>query len=630
MARIDHSGGVDNGLMSALESKIQPAQPPVHASTPAPTTGILALTVLYWSVALQKNAGLAVFESGRLLENRISPDGINHSVLMIPYPPGHAVAAIRALQWVTQWMGSPFAWTDPELSKSVDDIVRGLQAFAPPGKNTFHFLRAAHASGIPWDRIAADYYQYGWGARSRLMQSSFTDHTPTLGVGLARNKHLGAIILRRAGLPAPPHALAKTADEAVQVAMKLGYPVVVKPADLDGGVGVAAGLQNETVVRQAFAEAARHSKQILVEKHVHGQDYRLLVFDGRLIWTVLRQPGGVTGNGTHTIEQLIEQTNTDPRRNTLAGAALKTLVLDAEALELLAEQQLTTSSVPAARDFVRLRRAANIAMGGLPIAANTEVHPDNRRLAEQAAQAFGLDLAGIDLLIPDIAKSWHLSGAAICEVNAQPQFGATTQQHLHGDVLQAMLPQRGRIPTLVVLGQDDAALFQALCPRLASRGWRIGLATAHGAFIDDEQQGQFSHVFGAAQALLFHKSVDVLIIHLTDATVLKTGLPMDEFDVLLLASDFGPENGDALTRVFSLVSPHQRKGLLVNAKHPHCVDVARAARDVHLIGKTPFAEGKDSHAALLSDAVMAHLAPPPPLKGQLRVNNTRHAEFFTT
>jgi len=278
------------------------------------------------------------------------------------------------------------------------------------------------------------------------------------------------------------------------------------------------------------------------------------------------------------------------------------LALDSEAFDLLAEQQHTVTSVPALGEFIRLRRAANVAMGGIPIAANSDVHPDNQRLAEQAAQAFGLDLAGIDLLIPDISKSWYQSGAAICEVNAQPQFGVSTQQHLHGDVLKAIVPHEGRIPTVVVLGSDNEGLLHALQTLLAARGWRVGLASAQGAFLDGVQQGQLTHVFSAAQALLFNKDVDALIVNIADAAVLNTGLPMDAYDVLILASDLqAADSGDALARVLRMLAPHRRKGLLVNASDARCVEVSRAAREATLI----------ADAALLGEAVMSHLLPQP-------------------
>ena len=79
---------------------------------------------------------------------------------------------------------------------------------------------------------------------------------------------------------------------------------------------------------QAFEAARKHSGQILVEKHVEGRDYRLVGFNGELIWAIERVPGGVMGDGQHTVAQLLQRRNADPRRGSGQYSPLKTLTLD--------------------------------------------------------------------------------------------------------------------------------------------------------------------------------------------------------------------------------------------------------------------------------------------------------------
>ncbi len=611
VVRLTGPEAVNSEVERAFAQCFEPALP--KSSAPAPASSGMALAVVYWTVALQQAAGLAVFEPGRLLRTRSAAPGTSLSTVLIPCAPGRALGAQRALEWVTRWLGSPGDEGLGGLAESADAQVRSLRAFAPSGKNTIHQLRAAHEADIPWDWITGNCYQYGWGARSRLMESTFTDRTPVLGATLARQKHLAAAILRRAGLPAPRHALAKDSEDAIRIAAKLGYPVVVKPANLDGGVGVAAGLRDEASVRRAFVIAARLSKLVLVEKHFQGQDYRLLVFNGQHFSTALRQPGGVTGNGVETVEQLVLRVNLDPRRSA-EGLALKTLVLDDEAMELLAEQQMSAASVPASGDFTRLRRAANVAMGGISIAVHDQVHPDNARLAEQAAKAFGLDLAGIDLLIPDIAQSWLETGALICEVNGQPQFGTRSQTLRHGEILRALVPHGGRIPTVVTVGRDNTDIHQALRRRLGARGWRVGLATSDGAYLDGLPQGRPNGVFNSAQALLFNKEVDVLIVDVSDGVVLRTGLPMDMHDVLVLASGVGAIGSNVLGQLMSLLAPHHRMAVVINVDDPACAAaVPPSTRNARRVGTAqgvvPADAQSDPLPELLAAAVIDCLAP---------------------
>ena len=553
----------------------------LSAAAPTITTGTLAqlagARLLYWSLALQRAAGLPVFDPGRVLRAVTEPTF--EVTLLLPHPPGQSKAAAMALDAVTGWWGRATAYAQGDaLAQSVRDKLAALRAFAPPGKNTMHFLRAAHEAGLPWDRVTANCYQYGWGANSCLMESSYTEHTSALGATLARNKVSGAEVLRRAGLPAPEHALARNVEEALLIAERLGYPVVVKPADLDGGVGVAAGLRDAQALRRAFDVASGLSRQVLVEKHFHGRDYRMLVFRGRLVSTVLRQPGGVTGNGRDSVAQLLAELHRDPARGNTPDAARKPITLDEEASDLLAEQGLSVEAVPRADQFVPLRRAANVAMGGRTIPAFDQVHPENRLLAEQAAKAFGLDLAGIDLLIPDIATSWRDSGAAICEVNGQPQFGVSTQKHLHGQILRGLVPYGGRVATLVLVGHDNAALIAALQEATLPDALRIGVASDKGAFLQGVQLGKITHLHEAARALLFNKELDLLIVDISDAAVLSSGLPMDRFDLLVLASCPIADSVRVSNQIMNMLAPHSAHGVLVNDADAACQAWSRDAQ----------------------------------------------------
>lgn len=174
------------------------------------------------------------------------------------------------------------------------------------------------------------------------------------------------------------------------MATGLGWPVVVKPLNQEQGRGVTTGVGDEVSLRQAFtAVEALSPGQIIVEEHVAGDDHRLLVVGGRLLAAARRIPGGVVGDGVRTVEQLIARINADPRRGDDQRSLLKRLTLDAEALELLADQGVPIASVPAASTFVALRRTANISTGGTAEDVTNGVHPDNRMLAERAARVVG-------------------------------------------------------------------------------------------------------------------------------------------------------------------------------------------------------------------------------------------------
>lgn len=547
-------GGDLTAVDAALPATLLRFLPPYTAPSGATDAAMgLALRVLGWSAAIQAAAGLPVFETGRIIAHDPTEASSPVLTLALAAAPQQHDAAILAAQWAAQAIrqilhaGAAAA----ELSHPAQALISRLVTLAPPGNNTLRFLRAARALDIPWTRVVDNTYQFGWSQHSSWLDSSFTERSGAIAARLSRNKVAAAQVLRRAGLPVPTHALAASADAAERIAASLGYPVVVKPADRDGGVGVAAGLRTAEAVRKAYAVARRVSAQVLVEQHVEGQDYRLTVLDGRLIWAVQRISAGVTGDGRATVSELVQRANADPHRGLGAQFPLRPLKLDEEALELLAEQGAAPEAVPAAAAFLRLRRAANIASGGVPVAVTDRVHPDNRRLAERAARALRLDVAGIDLLIADIARSWRQSGAAICEINGQPGLGSMTAQHLHAEVLRARVSGDGRIPLVLVLGLQAAEIAKAL-----QRRWRaVGLHAA----LADAAPGRGLHA--SVQALLADTQIQA-VVAVADASILGSGLPFDCCDALALAGAWTADTA----RIVQMLAPHARTALIADSE----------------------------------------------------------------
>jgi succinyl-CoA synthetase beta subunit len=71
------------------------------------------------------------------------------------------------------------------------------------------------------------------------------------------HEYQGKELFRAAGIPVPPGETARTAEEAVQIADRLGYPVVVKAQVLIGGRGKAGGVKVVGSSDDARREAGR-------------------------------------------------------------------------------------------------------------------------------------------------------------------------------------------------------------------------------------------------------------------------------------------------------------------------------------------------------------------------------------
>jgi cyanophycin synthetase len=364
------------------------------------------------------------------------------------------------------------------VTANLQKLAKQFRPLAPGGVNTLRFLQAAHELDIPWRHVANNVYQFGWGSRSRWLDSSFTDMTSTISASLARDKVACAKVLRDAGLPVPRHALVNTAEQAVRVAQSMGYPVVLKPANLDGGTGVMAGLRDAEEVKKAFTAVAKLSRRILVEEFIQGSDYRVRTCNGVVNGVVIRKPAAVVGDGIQSVQDLIDAKNRERANITSAldpdmEQGSKPVVLDDEVRQWVVAQGLTLDSVVPLGQRLRLRGAANVSLGGTTWDVSHEAHPDNLELALRAAAALRLDVAGVDLLLPDIKKSWTETGGAVCEVNGQPQFSHSRPIK---KVLQSLVNRQGRIPVVFIYGQsvDDVQVKTGVMAKLRAKGLEVG------------------------------------------------------------------------------------------------------------------------------------------------------------
>lgn len=324
--------------------------------------------------------------------------------------------------------------------------------------NQFAQIRGVTTLGINLVRLPGAALCLGTGERSRVVNSTLTDRTPFIGIQFARNKFHTASLLRMSGLPGAVNKVVSNAAEAIQGAAEFGYPVVIKPVDLDRGNGVAAHLSTEAAIRAAFDTARELSPYVMIEKHIPGFTHRLTVADGEVVSVRQRVPGGVTGDGKSTVKELIaeSQATTWSRRwkRTRGRAPVE---LDIEALELLKEQGFDVNTVLPSGTFQRLRRRDNINAGGqnLDIPLDS-IHQDNLDLAISAARILRLDIAGVDLISTDITKSWRETEAGICEINGRPQLAARQAPELHHRLLSRLMGPEPHVPAdLILCGENS-------------------------------------------------------------------------------------------------------------------------------------------------------------------------------
>lgn len=524
----------------------------------------LLLGMLAKAVAgLQEAAAIPVRGSARLA--RLAPledlDPGSPTRWSLALPSLLPAAASQVLTWaigVVNALGKdPAAGTSTRRHESsLESLLEALRRAAPRGNNVPHMIHAAHDLAIPYFPLPMDVFQFGWGRRARLSRGvTETDATPKIGALVARNKLVAAAWLRAAEIPVPEHELAPTLDAALQAANRMGFPVVVKPADRDRGTGVTANLNTEDELRKAYARANALSNQVMVERHVHGKEFRLVVVNGRLLWAYERVPASVTGDGRSTIRELIAETNQHRRVGPSTGLALVAITLDDAMIEFLEQQGWTPDSVPADRQPIRLQRIPNNVGGGHMRAVFDIIHPDNAAIAERATRLLRLDIAGIDFLTPDISKSWREVGGWITEVNEQPQMSPASRSDIHAVLLRELVDGDGRVPVAVVLGDEDSALIAEVRQVLAAAGVRAGIASPSAIFIGPEEiaKGSIS-AFRAAHALVTDLTVEMIVLFTTGTEMLGHGIPFDRIDLLAISET--REDVSDLRQFLRMVRPH--------------------------------------------------------------------------
>jgi cyanophycin synthetase len=432
----------------------------------------------------------------------------------------------------------PEGWSWPEAR---DDFIRFAQRRAL-GPSTASLVRAAEARGIPWLRLnEQSLVQLGHGKYQQRIQATVSGRTPHIAVELASDKEETNKILASLGLPVPRQELVTSETQAVRAAKRIGYPVVTKPYNGNHGRGISIRLMTEEEVAQGYTVAREHSRSVIVESFLEGDDHRLLVVNGELVAATRRTPGHVVGDGVHTIAQLIEIVNQDPRRGVGHEKVLTRLELDAQAEKMLARAGLTGESVPEAGRVIALRSTANLSTGGTATDVTDIIHPDNRDMAVRAIRAIGLDVGGVDFLSQNIAESYRTIGGGICEVNAAPGFrmhvapSEGTPRDVASPVIDMLFPQgaNSRVPIAAVTGTNGKTTTARMLAHITKMaGYTPGLTTTDGVYIDGQRtvQGDMTGPM-SAQMVLVDPQIDIAVLETARGGLLRAGMGVREVNV---------------------------------------------------------------------------------------------------
>ena len=414
------------------------------------------------------------------------------------------------------------------------------------GPSTGSIVEAAVARGIPYRRLTrGSMVQFGWGSKQRRIQAAEVDSTSAVAESIGQDKDLTKRLLHAAGVPVPLGKPVESVDEAWEVALKVGLPVVVKPQDGNQGKGVTVNITDRAQLEEAYKNAADYGT-VMVERFLPGHDFRLLVVGDQLVAAARREPPQVLGDGEHTVRQLVEVVNQDPRRGEGHATSLTKIRLDDIAVARLAMQNLTPDSVPPKGQRVILRNNANLSTGGTATDVTDDVHPEVAARAVAAAQMVGLHICGVDMVAETVLRPLEEQGGGFVEVNAAPGL----RMHLapsYGkprNVGQAMVDKLyahgddGRIPTVAVTGTNGKTTTARLMAHLfTAQGLRVGMTNTDGVYVNGRQidSGDCSGPKSARNVLL-HPEVDAAVFETARGGILREGLGFDRCQVAVVTN----------------------------------------------------------------------------------------------
>ncbi|HHW49129.1 MAG TPA: cyanophycin synthetase [Clostridiaceae bacterium] len=410
------------------------------------------------------------------------------------------------------------------------------------GPSTRAIYEEAKKRGIPVVRLGNDsLIQLGYGKYSRLIEASLTDAARCISVDIAGNKQLTKQILMDNDIPVPYGDIAYTEQSAIALAEYIGYPVVVKPYDGNQGKGVALNLSTREQVREAFTEAIKFSKAVIVEKYIKGRDYRVLVVGDKVSAVSERRPPCVIGDGIHTIKELVEAENNNDLRGEDHEKPLTKIHLDSVARLSLSRRGIDENYIPAPNEEVYLRDNGNLSTGGTARDCSRDIHPYNAYLAVKAAKLIGLDIAGVDITAEDISVPICGGSGAVIEVNAAPGL----RMHLYptegqannvaANILDMMFPEGSpcSIPIVSITGTNGKTTTARLVRHvLMLTGKKVGMTSTSGIYIGNEciQKGDCTGPV-SARLVLSNKEVEAAVLETARGGIIRKGLGYEEADV---------------------------------------------------------------------------------------------------
>jgi cyanophycin synthetase len=457
-----------------------------------------------------------------------------------------------------------------DLAEDIQNL-REIREDERLGPSTGCIVDEAAARGIPYIRLNRhSLVQLGYGVNQRRIRATIASTTGSIAVDIACDKEETKNLLEAAEIPVPRGRIVYTEEGLKEAIDRIGYPAVTKPVDGNHGKGATTDLRNWEDTLKGFEAAKKYSRGVIVEKFITGLDHRVLVINYKFVAAAIRKPASVTGDGKHSIQELIDITNKDPRRGYGHEKTLTSIKVDDFTMDILNKKGLSLESVLPDGEELWLKPTANLSTGGTATDVTDYVHPDNIFMCERIARIIGLDICGIDIMASSLSEPIQNNGGAILEVNAAPGFrmhidpAEGLPRNVAEPVIDMLYPPgtSARISIIAVTGTNGKTTTTRLMAHMVkTMGYKVGYTTTDGVYIQNQMmmKGDCTGPV-SAEFVLKDPTVDFAVLETARGGILRSGLGFHRCDLAIvtnIAEDhLGLQDIDTieqLTRVKSVV-----------------------------------------------------------------------------
>ncbi len=477
---------------------------------------------------------------------------------------------------------------DVDLEAEIQNL-REIREDERLGPSTGSIVDEAIKRKIPYIRLNRhSLVQLGYGVNQRRVQATIASTTSSIAVEIACDKEETKNLLEASEIPVPRGRIIYDEEDLKACIDKIGYPIVTKPVNGNHGKGATTNIRNWEDAVTGLKAAKVYGRAVICEKFITGRDFRVLVVNYKFVAAALRTPAAVIGDGLHTIQELIDIVNKDPRRGYGHEKVLTAIKVDDFTMDILNKRGYTLATVLEDREELWLKPTANLSTGGTATDVTDYVHPTNVFMAERIARIIGLNICGIDIMADNLSVPLSENGGSVLEVNAAPGFRMHLDpteglpRNVAEPVIDMLYPPgtSARIPIVAVSGTNGKTTTTRLIAHIVKQmGYKVGYTTTDGVYIQNQimMRGDCTGPV-SAEFVLRDPTVDYAVLECARGGILRAGLGFHNCDVAVVTNV--AEDHLGLSGIDTIEKLAKVKAVAVNTVFPEGYAILNADDDL--------------------------------------------------